>query len=102
MSAIDDLKRKVQSLEDQLSAAKKSLSAAIVAEIPFAVGDRVAEIDTGEEGIVRRVYSSFGQPKVEVAKLKKDGTPHKVHRLGSPAPRWWRKVGGEGDEPKSR
>lgn len=75
MTAIDDLRRKVQNLEDQLSDARKKLSAAELDACPIKVGMivigndgkeyRVAEVDLRWEtpwliGNPKRADGSFG------------------------------------------
>lgn len=79
MSTIDDLKKKRQSLQDQLSQVESSLRDAIIAECPWKVGDRIKPIGGRHDGKIlectriRVDYTFRADPKF--FPLKKDGTP---------------------------
>ena len=73
MSAIDDLERKVRSLNDQLNAARKSLREARLSEYPIKAGHIVKDRSGEEFRVIAVTVNNYGLFEVEGNDRKKNG-----------------------------
>ena len=74
MSAIEDLERKVQSLQDKLRAAKKALQNAKLAAAPVKVGDIVVTQRGTRHRVCHVDVRMSGRPWVSGNPERKDGS----------------------------
>jgi hypothetical protein len=77
VSNIDDLKKKVERLTDQLKDAREKLHTAMIADCPIKPGIVYENLVTGERAQVQRAVIRWGRVEPSLVMIKKDGTPGK-------------------------